>query len=258
MIKDIAVVISNDNEQVNISQTIDAISNAGFKNVFLQWYDEEFEISQFEQANLCKQKGMNILFAHFGYQHINDIWTENGDYFVDRFKKDILDCYNHGINMAVIHPSSKFEAPRPNELGLNRFRQINDYAKSLGVKIAIENTKIREHINYILDNIQDDNLGICFDVGHYHANFKDDWNIMPYINRIMCVHLHDNNGLEDQHLLPFDGNIDWKHIIKLLNDLNYNGPITLELVYRNNYLKYSIDEFYKMAYESGLKIADLL
>lgn len=258
MKRELAVVISNDNKNVSILQTIDAISKAGFKKVFIQWYDDEFKIPQLQQLKICKEKGLEIIFTHLGYQHINEIWTSEGEYFVERYKKDIFDCYNDGVSMVVMHPCSKSEAPGPNELGLNRFKEINAYAKSLGVKIAIENTKIKNHIDYILNNIVDNNLGICFDAGHYHANFKDDWDIKKYKNRIMCVHLHDNNGQEDQHLLPFDGTLDWKHVVNLLNELNYDGPITMELVYRNDYLNMNVDDFYTKAYKTGLKIMELL
>ena len=38
-----------------------------------------------------KKKGLNIIFAHLGYQNINDLWLEKeaGDKLVDRYKNDI-------------------------------------------------------------------------------------------------------------------------------------------------------------------------
>lgn len=259
MKKDLAVVVSNDNENVNPIQTIDAICDAGFKNVFVQWYDKDFEISQLDQVNICKQKGLNIIFAHLGYQKINEIWMQEGEYFVERYKKDILDCHNLGIDLVVLHSCSKSEAPGPNEIGLNRFRQIVEYSKTLGVKVAVENTKIKNHVEYLLDNIQDDNFGLCFDAGHYHAHFEDDWDINKYKNRLFCIHLHDNHGdNQDEHLLPFDGNLDWSKTIKLINDLNYDGPITMELCYRKDYLNIDINNFYKKGYEAGNKLSQLI
>ena len=38
--REIAVVVSNDNENVSVYETIDAIKKAGFKNVFIQWYNK--------------------------------------------------------------------------------------------------------------------------------------------------------------------------------------------------------------------------
>lgn len=258
MKKDLAVVTSYDNKNVTILETIDAIEKAGFKNVFVQWYDKDTEIDQRKQVEYCKQKNLNILFAHLGYQNINEIWLPEGDYFVERYKKDILDCHELGINMVVMHTTSKWEAPKANELGLNRFKEIVEYANSLGVKIALENTKIKGYIEYLIDNIHEDNLGICFDGGHFHCNNKDDWDITPFKNKVFCVHLHDNNGEEDQHLLPFDGNLDWNKVVKMLEEVNYDGPITMELCYRNDYLNMPIEEFYKEGYKRGERIGNIV
>ena len=74
--REIAVVIQNDNKNVTPIETINAIKKAGFKNVFVQWYDADWEISQQEQVNLCKKLGLHIIFAHLGYQKINSIWEE--------------------------------------------------------------------------------------------------------------------------------------------------------------------------------------
>ena len=41
----IAVTISNANKNVNPIETIHAIKNAGFKNVFIEWYNKDWEIS---------------------------------------------------------------------------------------------------------------------------------------------------------------------------------------------------------------------
>lgn len=254
MDKELAVVISNDND-ANILDTINAIKNADFKNVFVQWYDKDFEIDQNTQVEICKQNNLNIIFAHLGYQKINEIWTQDGDYFVERYKKDILDCHNLGIDLVVMHACSKSIAPGPNEIGLNRFKQIIDYAESLNVKVAIENTKIKDHVEYLLDNITNDNFGLCFDVGHYHAHFNDDWNLDKYKGRVFCVHLHDNHGNNiDEHLLPYDGTLNWDDVKEKLNSLSYDGPITMELCYRNDYLNMNINDFYIEGYNRGLKL----
>ena len=38
--RELAVAIQNENEKVSIIETINSINSAGFKNVFVQWYDE--------------------------------------------------------------------------------------------------------------------------------------------------------------------------------------------------------------------------
>ncbi len=257
--RELAVAIQNENENVNIIQTIESIKKTGFKNVFVQWYDENWEHSQIEQVEMCKKLGLNIIFAHLGYQNINSIWEEGeiGDKEVERYKKDIKDCHENGIPMVVMHLTSKKIAPMYGEIGLNRIRKIVEYAKKLNMKVAFENTKIKGYLEYVLDNIKDDNVGICFDAGHYHVHFDDEFNFELFKNRIFAVHLHDNDKSADLHLLPFDGTINWEYVINKLKECNYNGPITMELCYRHDYFNMSLDSFYKKSYEVGKKLQEM-
>lgn len=257
--REIAVVVSNHNERVTPFETIEAIKDAGFKNVFIQWYNKEWECSQEDQLKYIKKLGLNVILAHLGYQNINAIWEEGeiGDRLTDRFINDIKVCKENGIDMVIMHVTTKFIAPMHNEIGLNRIKKIVDYAKKLGVKVAFENLKIKGYIDYIIKNIDNDNVGICYDAGHCHAHFKDEFNWGLFKNRIFAIHLHDNDGTDDQHLLPFDGNINWENVIKELKEANYNGPVTLEVCYREDYLSMNVEDFYKKAYKLANKLLQM-
>lgn len=257
--EELAVAVHYSNENVSVLETIKAIKNAGFKNIFVQWYDKEWEYSQEEQVKMCKELGLNIIFAHLGYQNINSIWEEGeiGDSLVERYKKDIKDCKENGIPMVVMHLTSKTKAPMYGEIGLERIKKIVNYAKELNVKVAFENTKIKGYLEYVLGNIKDDNVGICFDAGHCHVHFNDEFNFEFFKDRIFAVHLHDNDKSDDLHLLPFDGTIDWKNVIEKLKECNYNGPITLEICYRYDYLNMTLDEFYRIGKDRGNKLMEI-
>lgn len=249
----IAVVISNSNKKVTPIETIDAIKEAGFENVFVQWYNRDWECSQKEQLEYARKQGLNVIFAHLGYQNINDIWNqdESGDMLVERYKQDLKTCKENDIPMVIMHLTSKQEAPMYNEKGLKRIQEIVDYAKELNIKVAFENTKIKGYLEYVLQNIQNDNVGICYDAGHCHAHFNDEFNYEMFKNRIFAVHLHDNDKSADQHLIPFDGTINWNNVVTKLKECNYDGPVTLELSYKNDYLNYNVDDFYKKGYTTG-------
>ena len=73
--KELAVVVQYENKEVTVKETIDAINEANFKNVFVQWYDnKEWNMTQEEQVEYIKSLGLNIIFAHLGYQNINKIY----------------------------------------------------------------------------------------------------------------------------------------------------------------------------------------
>ena len=252
-----AVVVSNYNKNCTAFETIDAIKNSGFKNVFIEWYNREWETPQEEQLRYTKEKSLNIIFAHLGYQNINDLWIEEETGIVDRYKNDIKVCHENGIPMVVMHLTSKTEAPMYGENGLKRIKEICDYAKSLGVKVAFENTKIKGYLDYVIENIDNDNVGVCFDIGHCHAHFNDEFNFDLFKNRIFAIHLHDNDQSDDLHLLPFDGTINWEESIKKLKEANYKGPITLEIHHHRQYSDMPLDEFYNKGYEIALKIKEM-
>lgn len=255
--REIAVVVSNANKDVDVIDTIDAIQNAGFQNVFIQWYNREWRPSQEEQLKYIREKGLNVIFAHLGYQNINDLWSdseENGKSLIDGYNSDIKICKENDIPMVVMHLTGKGDVRKYNQVGLKRLQKIVDYAKSLDIKVAFENTRFKGYIDYVIENIKNDNVGICFDAGHYHVHFDDDFDFAKFKDRIFAVHLHDNDKSDDLHLIPFDGTNDWKKIIKELKRCNYNGPITMEPCYRYEYLEMGIDNFYKKGYEIGEKL----
>ena len=51
-----------------------------------------------------------------------------------------------------------------------------------------------------------------------------------------------------------DATINCKSVLENLQESNYNGPITLEICYRNRYLDISLEDFYKKAYAVGRKL----
>jgi sugar phosphate isomerase/epimerase len=156
-----------------------------------------------------------------------------------------------------MHLTTGFEAPIYNRTGIDRLRKIVEYAKKLGIKIAFENTKMKGYLEYVLANIKDDNVGICFDSGHYHAYFNDEFDFLRFKNKIFAVHLHDNDKSDDEHLFPFDGTIDWLPLLKLLKQCNFDGDMALESIYRNKYLELSPLDFYKKSYSIANKLVKM-
>ena len=258
--RELAVVVNNANEAISPIQMIDSIKNAGFKNVFLQWYNrDDLEVSQEKQLEYARKVGLNVVFVHLRYKRINDIWNKDIDAsdVVEEYIHDLEVCKKNGINLVIMHLTSKMVAPEYNEIGLERLRKIINKAEELGIYIAFENTKIRGYLEYVFGNIKSDNIGLCYDAGHCHAHFDDEFNYEFFKDRIFAVHLHDNHGQLDEHLLPFDGTINWEHVIEKLKDCNYNSYVTLELSYRRDYLNMSSDEFYKEGYKRGEKLLSL-
>lgn len=252
--------VQNDNKTVSVKETICAIKKAGFDGVFVQWYNKDWDFTQQQQVDYCRELGLKIEFAHLGYKGINDIWAENesGDLLVENYLKDLNAINQNNISMVVMHLTSKSVAPSPSKIGIERLQKIVNHAEKLDIKIAFENTKIFGYLEYVFDHIKNKNIGICYDSGHCHCHFKDNFSWEKFKDKILAVHLHDNDQSDDLHLLPGEGTIDWKILLENLIKANYKGPITLESCYRNHYLKQSLEDFYKDSYKLAKKIGEEL
>ena len=257
--RDIAVVVSNsDRSMISPFETIDAIKEAGFQHVFIQWYNNStWKQSQEEQLKYIRRLDLNVLFAHLEYKKINSIWEDDeyGETLVENYIRDIKLCKDNGIPMIVMHVTNGSKSPSVSESGLNRFKKICDYARELDIKVAFENTEIKGYLEYVIEHITNDNVGICFDSGHCHLHFNNEFNFDLFKDRILAVHFHDNDQTDDMHMLPFDGTIDWSWFVSRLKECNYVDPITLEILYLHEYLQHSPLDFYRRGYMIGEKLA---
>lgn len=255
----ISVIISGDSRGIEPKEmAVDLVKKAGFDRVFTHWknYKGNDEGWEFD-PDYIQSVGLDIVFTHLSYKNINLIWDRDrkGDALIEEYLRDISECKNYGIPMVVMHLTTGFDAPACNEVGVERLKKIIEHARKLGIKVAFENTKMKGYLEYVLSKIKDDNVGVCFDSGHYHAYFNDEFNFLNFKNRIFAVHLHDNDKSDDQHLLPFDGTIDWLSLLKLLKKSNFNGDITLESVYRDVYFELMPLDFYRKSYDIANKLA---
>jgi hypothetical protein len=53
-------------------------------------------------------------------------------------------------------------------------------------------------------------------------------------DRLAVLHLHDNDGVNDQHKLPFNGTVNWERFVDILDRSAYDGPINLECTMGNH------------------------
>ena len=107
------------------------------------------------------------------------------------------------------------------------------FAEARGVKIVLENIpndlSRLDNLVRFLEDADLPSVGICFDTGHSNlqANLCDEINIGgPWIT---AVHLHDNLGKRDEHLLPFEGTIHWEEVLQAFEKIQYSGSWMLEV-----------------------------
>ncbi len=109
--------------------------------------------------------------------------------------------------------------PRRLEAAFNSLEHLAVFAKQRGVTIALENTPGElaspSTLRHFIADTRLHNLRICFDTGHAHMEegVERSWETLRDL--VATTHVHDNHGDKDEHLLPYEGTIDW--IVALRN-----------------------------------------
>lgn len=88
-----------------------------------------------------------------------------------------------------------------------------------------------EDLLELLDKLNaDDIFGICWDTGHANlAQVNQPAAIQQIGSRLKALHINDNRGEKDDHLLPYLGYVEWTSLLKSLADVNYQGDFTYEI-----------------------------
>jgi len=112
--------------------------------------------------------------------------------------------------------------------------EIVAHAADAGVQVALEvipnplsspDTLVR----LIEEQFEGADLGICFDYGHAHLMGDLGEAIETVSGHLSTTHVHDNRGREDEHLVPFDGTIDWDGAMMGTQKIGYDGVLVLEV-----------------------------
>ena len=123
---------------------------------------------------------------------------------------------------------------RIREMKLNNqiefWKDLFDKEIPSNINIMIENEydETYEDMKKIIDDVNRPNFGICLDIGHVIAYSKisvEEW-INNLGNRINYIHLHWNDGLNDEHRAPTDEELF--HLNQILRQNGLNPKITME------------------------------
>ena len=80
----------------------------------------------------------------------------------------------------------------------------------------------------LVKKVGSDWFGWCFDVGHAHCCGYTPSVLKKCAVTPMSLHIQDNDGSGDGHLIPGDGTIDWTEFIAALRDVGYLGDCVME------------------------------
>ncbi len=252
------------------------IKAAGFDGFFFCWrrgYDAKALKARADELSL------DIQSVHAPFVQSARMWLPENE-AADAINEllECLDvCRELGAPVMVCHAFIGFKDHTPTTDGIKNFRKIVDRAKEYGIKIAFENTEGREYLDALMDAFSgDETVGFCYDTGHEQCYNRGERMLSHYGDRLLVTHINDNLGvrdfsgeitfLDDLHLLPFDGIIDWEDTAR---EIAASAPVdylTFELLtvskkdrYENDkYAKLSIEEYLAEAYSRATRVATLV
>lgn len=181
--------------------------------------------------------------------------------YLERVRRSFVGCQQLGIPWMVFHyfhHDNAFDSGKTAEqFNMEFFATVLEMAHRYGVGIAIENLfygavfhgemlSAPELQIALIDELHDPLVGACWDTGHGNlrcyakpenngsrsdaAVLCDHYaNLIRLGKRLKALHIHDNNGYNDDHIPPMMGGcIDWHAVTRALHDIGYHHSFTFE------------------------------
>lgn len=237
-----------------LASVYDEFSRCGCKNVVLQCTFLNEMIADFNKVKIFRQlladTGMSFCDSHAPFNEMDDLscpFEVARPVMLERKILSMKIAASFGVTSMTFHTGHAKQPDCP----LDKYRsylyssldRLLPVAEELGITMAIENiwypNNTAKELIAAIEKFPSDYLGICYDSGHAnitsgrcrseensmaktyacHSFGEPEWNdhlledVLPHIT---CCHLHDNNAVCDEHLLPGLGNVDWPKVVSLL------------------------------------------
>ena len=221
-----------------------------------------------EELTAIRAAGLTIAQAHAPFPSYDVGRIDALEYTTGIFKQCIRFCSAVGCSRLVIHGISlKFSEPiektgeEMRTMTMDMFRQLIPALKETRqsgrtpVIVCMENLFSRFDVLgqgfregtcsdpheavWMIDTLNaeagDEMFGLCLDTGHLNLLRKDFRTYVPIVGkRIKALHIHDNNQNNDQHLMPYAGNTNWKEFLYTMHGIGYDGDLSFETFAQTN------------------------
>ena len=227
---------------------VDYMSQVGFDGVDISLenidrYGDSWQSVFYSVKTRAAAKNLEIPSCHLPFYMPEPTNKLLMDRFAAEIKKGIDVATHIGIQLAVLHPialhSKKHSAQEWARANVEFLSPICQYAKAKGLRILIENMASScegegDHLygctaSEILALAEALTVECCWDFGHANLSGRPAGEVALLGDKLALVHIHDNNGYTDNHLVPFDGTVDWTCAMKALHDIGYKGYFNIEV-----------------------------
>ncbi len=117
------------------------------------------------------------------------------------------------------------------------FRSVEEIcrlAEPIGIRVALEvipnELSDPQSLVTLLDrDLESPSAGICLDFGHAFLMGDVGDAVETVAEHLITTHVHDNRRKNDDHLVPFDGKIDWDAALMSMQKVGYDGTYLMEV-----------------------------
>ena len=214
--------------------------------------DAEAILSHFAPFREAAEKyGLSNLQAHAPYPSCMAHDPDYSEYLLQGLEKVIGGCAFMGCHRLVIHPffypyEDQLTPEEEWEMNMKNYTRLIPFARKHRVTLCLENmfTRYRKKLyaaccsdiatacRYIdeLNRRAGERLfGFCLDTGHLLLVAQDVRRAMVQLgDRLEAFHIHDNDGVNDQHKPPYTGILDWERFIDGLRLTRCSKPLNFE------------------------------
>jgi sugar phosphate isomerase/epimerase len=153
---------------------------------------------------------------------------------MDEIKRAIEIAERLPFRYLILHmgvPNEEYDL-RKFDAALTSIEHLKIFAKERGAQVLLENIpnelSTPERLLQFLHYTRLD-LKFCFDTGHAHMAGGVQPAFQTLKDRIVSTHVHDNRREKDDHLMPFDGDIDWVQTMRDFRAADGEFPILFAL-----------------------------
>lgn len=201
------------------------------------------------QVKAAKLAGLKLSSLHMSYNadELHYFWEKGfkGWLLKKKLIKDVKIAHKYGFKCVVVHLQGEYSP-----VGEKRLRQVLDVCDRLNVCLAIENLRHYDVFFETFKNIKHNKLRFNLDTGHNNCFDRGFDYFKSFGDKLISLHLHDNDGTFDQHTLTcFSGNINWDNIAKNLAK-HPNISLDYEIFCKKAYNLIE-DEYLKLAIEQA-------
>lgn len=223
--------------------------DAGFRYIDLSLYDDLDESSPFlspdwrdytaRLGEYAASLGMKFVQAHSPGG--NPLAESGRQQLLDATIRSVEVCGLLGIPNTVVHAgvAPKIGKEEYYKQNLDFYKLLYPVMEKTGVRVLVENSThanmgdnyyfytgadMHEFIGYAGHPL----LGVCWDTGHANIEGNQYKEILALGDTLKAVHINDNRGECDEHIMPYAGTVSMDEIMQAFTDIGYAGYFTFE------------------------------